>query len=44
MLVNSKSNIINFFNIFYIFELKYNLLLVDIIEKTSYLILAKKRK
>lgn len=44
VLINGKLEIVNFCNIFYIFELKYNLLLFRIIEKAGYLILAKKEK
>lgn len=42
MLVDTKSKIVNFCNIFYVHKLKCNFFLVDIIEKASYLILAKK--
>ena len=38
--IDSKSNVINFYNVFYIPELHYNLLLIDIIDKAGYLILA----
>lgn len=44
MLVDSKSKIVSFCNIFYIPKLEYNLLLIGIIEKFGYLILVKKRK
>lgn len=44
MLVDNKSKVVNFCNIFYTFKLKYNLLLVGTIEKATYLILSKKRK
>ena len=38
--IDSKSNVINFYNVFYIPKLHYNLLLIDIIDKAGYLILA----
>lgn len=41
--VDNKSKVINFCNIFYAFKLKYNLFLINIIEKVSYLILTKKK-
>lgn len=44
MLVNGKSKMVNFCNIFCIPELEYNFLLVDTIKKAGYSILAKKRK
>lgn len=44
ILINSKSKVVNFYNIFYIQELKHNLFSINIIEKADYLILAKKEK
>lgn len=44
MLVNSKSKVVNFCNVFYSFKLEYNLFLVSIIKKTAYLILTNKEK
>lgn len=43
VLIDSKPEVVNFYNVFHAFELKYNLLLVNIIEKIGYLILAKKK-
>lgn len=44
MLVDNKLKIVNFYNIFYIPKLEYNFLLVSIIEKVGYSILAKKKR
>ncbi len=44
VLSDGKPKVVNFCNIFYTPELEYNLLLVNIIKKVSYSILAKKGK
>lgn len=44
VLIDGKSKVVNHCNIFHISKLKYNFLLIDIIEKANYLILAKKRR
>ena len=44
VLVNGKPEVVNFCNVFYAPDLKYNLLSVGTIEKASYSILAKKEK
>lgn len=44
ILINSKFEVINFYDFFYALKLKYNLLSVAIIEKVEYLILAKNGK
>lgn len=36
ILVDGKSEVVNFYNIFYTSDLKYNFLSVDIIEKACY--------
>lgn len=42
VLVDGKSKVINFYNLFHILELEYNLFLVGTIKTANYLILAKK--
>lgn len=44
VLIDGKPKVVNFCNIFYAPELKYNLFSVGILEKVNFLILAKKKK
>lgn len=44
VLVDGKSEVVNFYNVLHALELEYNLLLVGTIEKAGYSILAKKEK
>lgn len=44
MLINGKLKLINFYNIFYISQLEYNLFSVGTIKKVKYFILAKNEK
>lgn len=44
MLINSKSKVVNFCNLLHAPELRYNFLIVDIIKKARYSIIAKNGK